>query len=198
MNHRKDYFKVGNNAVAVNYKVASSSLAVACLKAESPELYATVNNPHGNGDGTAYPEGVSFETILPHSLVKKIKRTEADVVYLVVRDPVEKFRSACRMSKLTPDKALNKLLDDDLLDPHFLLQSRFVKTRKSVRLYKLEDVEQMALDAGLETPLPKRNESVEGEKPTLTPEQLRKVKKLYRDDIELYNSITEAGMLYEF
>lgn len=199
MNNRKDYYKVGDNAVAVNYKVASSSLAVACLKAESPEKYAVLNNPnHGDGDGTAFPEGVSFDDIIPHSFTKRIKVKDAQAIYLVVREPIEKFRSACLMSKITPSKALDKLIADNLRDPHFQVQSRFVKTRKPVYLYKLEDVEQMAQDLGLETPLPTRNEGSEEEKPELTTEELRRVNKYYRDDVDLYNSITEAGMLYEF
>jgi hypothetical protein len=198
MNNKKDYYKVGDKAVAMNYKVASSSLAVACLKAESPDLYASLHTEHGDGNGTAYPEGKSFETIMPHPFTEKIKVQDSEAVYLVVREPIEKFRSACRMSKIAPNKALDKLIGDDLLDPHFQLQSRFVKTKKPVHLYKLEDVEQMAEDLGLETPLPTRNQGSEEEKPELTPEELRKVKKYYRDDIELYNSITEAGMLYEF
>jgi hypothetical protein len=56
-------------------------------------------------------------------------------------------------------------------------------------------LDEMAIEAGLQLPLPVVNESGP-DKPDLTPEQVARVEAIYADDIALHNSITEVGQVY--
>lgn len=199
------FYNANGKAVAVNYKVATSTLARAIIRDFNLELDSLLTTPHGDGTGTAYPEGKDSYTTLLHRYVSKIKNpTEA---LLLVRDPVEKFRSACSMSqigdggRMTVDEMLTNLESEGFNeDVHFFPQSRFLTSGvKTLKLYKLTDIDALAIEAGLTLPLPTVNKQgtvVEFPKPDLTPEQTARVEAFYSEDIALFDSITEAGQAY--
>jgi hypothetical protein len=184
--------------IAIVYKVGTSTLSRAIIEQEQPDQLDILLN------GTRWGSGTSFEQGYNHRFVK---RTEVDGKELLfpVRDPVERFRSACaQVWKAGPlkDKTLEELIADapTSINPHFRPHTFFLdkyRNASQVKLYKFpEHFDQMATDAGLTLPLPVVNES--GTKPDLTPEQVAQVEAIYADDIALFNSITAAGQIYVF
>ncbi len=114
-----------------------------------------------------------------------------------VRDPVERFRSACAQEGRTADEALD-LLDEGKASQHFRAQSDYLAPGQDNTLYKFPDhIEELATALGLDE-IPETNTSAtnNGPKPDLTPEQLERVQALYADDIALFESIEEPGQVY--
>lgn len=188
------YYKAGNHAIALNFKVGSSSLARAIIRDFQPRTEALITTPHGDGNGTAYPEGRNADNTLWQGAVIKVDAMDVAVAHLLVRDPVEKFRSACQTSKVIDVEAKLTALEVEgfTADVHFWPQSRFLAT--PCKLYHFpEHLDALATAVGLSLPLPVINESAEGDKPTLSPEQQARVEAIYAADIDLHNSIAEAG-----
>jgi hypothetical protein len=100
-------------------------------------------------------------------------------VGLIVRDPVERFRSICAHRHLD--------VDEQLANPVYgpLPQGNFV------RYFRFEDQLDAAAEwLGLPTPLPHEDATDEAAKPTLTPEQEARVREIYADDIALWESLS--------
>lgn len=99
-------------------------------------------------------------------------------VGMIVRDPVERFRS------MIAHKHLN--IDEQLIAPIYgrLPNGNFA------RYFKFErDLDAVCEWLGLPTPLPHEDASDEADKPTLTPEQEARVREIYADDIALWESL---------
>lgn len=98
---------------------------------------------------------------------------------LVVRDPVERFRSMCAHRPA-------RTIEDHLAQPVYgpLPQGNFV------RYFRFEELDAVADYLGLPTPLPQIDATDEADKPTLTPEQEARVREIYADDIALWGSLT--------
>jgi hypothetical protein len=150
----------------------------------------------------AYPDGQSAETGQWQLLIPYRTRPDGEVVCLV-RDPVERFRSAMAQVGITDvDATLDELANETgnhpeyrpvrgrrLLseDVHFQPQSRF--SGEPIRHFRFPDqLEAAAAALDLATPLPVINEST-GVKPNLTPEQEQRVREWYADDVALWTSI---------
>lgn len=194
---KTSFFDTPNAAVAVNFKVGSATLARAIIAAHHPDINSVLTTPHGDGNGTAYPVGKSADSIRAHGLCPKLADPkDRPVTLLAVRDPVEKFRSACVESKVVDvDAKLTHLETNGFTrDSHFWLQSRLLGGN-IIKLYRFpQDLDALAVEAGLSLPLP----NIDGgndptAKPTLTPEQLARVEAIYGDDTALFASIAEAG-----
>lgn len=194
---KTSFFDTPNAAVAVNFKVGSATLARAIIAAHHPDINSVLTTPHGDGNGTAYPVGKSADSIRAHGLCPRIADPkDRPVTLLAVRDPVEKFRSACVESKVVDvDAKLTHLETNGFTrDSHFWLQSRLLEGN-TIKLYRFpQDLDALAVEAGLSLPLP----NIDGGndptlKPTLTPEQLARVEAIYGDDTALFASIAEAG-----
>jgi hypothetical protein len=109
-------------------------------------------------------------------------------VYLLVRDPVERFQSAVAtllgMRLATDVDSTLAAMPDDV---HLWHQSRYLAP--VTHLYRYPDhLDQFAADTRL-APLPLLNQT--REKPVLTEEQRERVLEIYRDDVELF---TRAGV----
>ena len=142
---------------------------------------------------------------------ESLERTETPdgVVLVPVREPIERFRSACAQTRIeNVDDLLTKIETQALVsggrpdrkitwDKHFHFRPTVdYTTDLTVKLYKFpEQIDDLAAEAGLPVPLPSVNDSASNNppKPVLTPEQLARVEVIYADDIALYNSITTAG-----
>lgn len=123
-------------------------------------------------------------------------RTELPESPLIpVRDPIERFRSACAEENKTADEALENLDAGNFSFP-FKFTSDYLRDQS--KLFKFpEHIDSIAEELGLsEIPVVNDSETSNKSKPDLTPEQLERVQEIYADDIALYNSITEAGQVY--
>lgn len=178
------FFDTPNAALALNHKVASSSLAKAIVKKFYSELAEKMYNAH-------YPEGLSAETVRWHSICPKTEPASKQDTVLIVREPVDRFISACHTSKTTDiDGKLSKLESGNFgADPHFWPQNRFSETATVLFKYP-EHIADLCSFIGIDS-LPHEYQS--SVKIVLTPEQIARVKTIYSEDTALYESILEAG-----
>lgn len=119
-------------------------------------------------------------------------------VLLAVREPVARFASTCAYMESDVEETLvaleNKskmVLDQHLCfvhrNTHFLPQHIYMGD--NCKAYKFpEQLQQMCEDAGLNWPLPKINEGI-FKKPQLTLQQVERIKKVYAEDVKLYESL---------
>jgi len=178
------YVKAGDKFLALNFKAASSSLIRSISTEFYPELEDTLQN------NTSYPEGVTSAGMRLHAFLDKTETPEGTTV-LVVRDPVERFRSACAETGKTAEEGLSEGQKNN----YFWPTSRLLKG--TVQLYRFEsDLEAAATALGLPYPLPEIPTLSTGVNPTLTADQLARVQALYADDIALFESITAAGQVW--
>lgn len=181
---KSQYIKSGSTHFALNFKAATSSIVRAIVSAHYPEIEDNLTN------NTSYPSGRTVDNSRWHWQLPKTETPDSEVT-LIVRDPVERFRSACAETRKTPDEALSEQGQDN---SHFWPTSRLLTT--GVKLYRFDtDLDDAAVALGLALPLV----DIAGDnppKPDLTPDQLARVQAIYADDIALYESITEAGQEY--
>ncbi|NDG19286.1 MAG: hypothetical protein EB117_13570 [Betaproteobacteria bacterium] len=98
---------------------------------------------------------------------------------IVVRNPVERFRSMCAHR---PERTLEEHLAEPFYGP--LPKGNFA------RYFRFEDqLNEAAEWLGLPTPLPQEDASDPALKPTLTAEQEARVRELFADDIALWQSL---------
>lgn len=197
MRNKCVYYDTPNFAVCVNFKVGSSSLARAIIKKFQPETEDMLKTKPGEGKGTAYPKNKNVENTRLHSLVKKCNEDSQKTKLLLVRDPIEKFISACVEDRI---ENIDEFLDWVEENPemgrrnHFLKQSRFVKNTKILAYKFPKHLGELAKKIGLENPLP----DIDGgnsnlEKPVLTDVQKERVLLAYSEDVELFKSIKKPG-----
>lgn len=191
------YLKCGDKLFALNPKCASSSFARAIIARWHPEIEQLITT-------AAYPEGQSADTGQWQLTIPYRTRPVGEVVCLV-RDPVERFRSAMAQVKITDvDATLDELVNETgshpeyrpvrgrrLLseDVHFRPQS--VYSGSPIRYFRFPDqIDAAATALDLSLPLPEINEGT-GVKPTLTPEQEQRIRELYADDVALWEGISK-------
>ena len=120
------YFITPNYSVAFNAKVASSTLARSIIAAFYPEQEALIQT-------AAYPEGKGPDTNQVQWLCPKEKEPSRPVV-LVIREPINRFRTAmAQINQTDVDVCLTALEEDGEIqfslrrrplrkDPHFFHQ----------------------------------------------------------------------------
>ena len=185
------YFITPNYSVAVNPKAGSSTLARAIIAAFHPDKEEFIQSK-------PYPglDGVGPHVTLTHWICPQEKEPSKPVV-LIVREPVDRFRSALAQTRQTDVEAALAALEQDG-EVQFL--SYTGKIRKNVHFshqhkllnggtaFRLENLDAAALYIGLSLPLPKINEA-KRPKPALTPEQEQRVLSYYSADAALYASL---------
>lgn len=195
----KTYIKTPSLAIAEIGKGGSSAIGQAVLHTFLPEKVPV----WGGADPMNTPSSWGRD---------RVTRTETPdgIVLVPVREPVERFRSACAQTRITDvDDLLTKIENQAHLgtsyviergitwDKHFHFRPTVDYTVDlTVKLYKFpEQIDELAAEAGLPVPLPTVNDSNSNNppKPDLTASQLARVEAIYADDIALYNSITTAG-----
>ena len=185
MNNRTPFFDYNGTHVAVVGKSGSSAIARAIHYALQPD-YKVIS---ASGD-----ESMVQKVMHNPGWQAMVPKTFDPVNPLIpVRDPVERFRSACAQDGRTADDALDRI-DAGELSFHFKPVQDYLRGRM-VTLFKFpEHIEKLAQAIGLtEISEVNTSETNNGPKPDLTPEQLTRVQAIYADDIALYNSINEAG-----
>ena len=182
------YYDAGRIAVCVNYKAASATLARAIIATYHPDLNRLITSPPGGGKGTAYPDGRSADSMRWHALCPKIVYGTAPHTLLVVRNPVDRFVSACAETGMTDvDAVLNRLESGTEPNAHFWPQSRFAED--SPTLYRFgRDLKKLADDLDLQWPLPNIIRRDKPTKPMITQAQADQVLQIYADDLTLYQS----------
>ena len=103
----------------------------------------------------------------------------ATAVAMVVRNPVERFRSMCAHR---PNRTIEEHLQQPVYGP--LPAGQFSK------LFRFEDQLQECADwLGITVPLEQIDPTEPSSKPDLTPEQEARVREIYADDIALWESL---------
>ena len=206
------YFILPTCCLAFNAKVGSSTLACAIVNKFYPEKlkkslddYEDRWSKYSQSFKDSLPPAFQrmFNTDYKNSIcfwqsVAELSREPNLPILLAVREPLKRFISTVAYLKLTVEDTLRSLENDEeiLLDDmmvklrkntHFLKQS--IYNQKETKLYKFPDqLEQLCKDAGLDWPIEKINEG-KYEKPTLTDDQIERVKNYYKEDFTLYNSL---------
>jgi hypothetical protein len=104
----------------------------------------------------------------------------------MVRDPVERFRSACARQGVSVEEGLTRM-DADV---HFWSLAHMGLLAQGVTHFRFPDqLDACAEWLGLETPVPQLNDEPESSKPTLTPEQETAVRAAYAADIAMWESL---------
>jgi hypothetical protein len=167
---------------AVNLKAASESIIRGIINAYYPETFDKIH----------LPEGRTIEDVHVHGYVTRTAKPQGDTT-LVVRDPVERFRSAvATVGDTDLDVVLAKLENDERVNRHYLPTSRLLVD--GCKLFRFEtDLDDVAAELGITLGAGRSF----GIKPDLTPEQLARVQAIYADDIALHESITEAGQIWQ-
>ena len=112
-----------------------------------------------------------------------------------VRDPVERFRSACAQEDRTAAQEISRI-ERNRYSFHTKPTSAYLV--EGATLYKFpEHIKEIARDLGLDE-IARVNDSNSNNspKPILTDDEIKRVEELYADDISLYNSIENAGQIY--
>lgn len=193
------YFICGDKLLSLNAKVGTSTFARAIIKKYYPEIDALVLS-------AAYPEGQSADT---QQLQMRVPyRTNPDrPVVLLVRDPVERFRSAMAQTKLDDvDAALTELVEETgsygvanalrqiklVENVHFAPQNisaAVIAAGQPLHAFAFPDqIDAAAEFLGLDLPLVIINEGT-GVKPDVTEEQAAAIRAFYADDVALWNSL---------
>jgi hypothetical protein len=119
--------------------------------------------------------------------------------YAIVRDPIDRFISSYALGTgnlpgfLSVDKFIDWLVKQDqgTVNLHFRPQTIIIGDYPNIQYYDFaKDLERLASDLGLPTPIPIFNKTDTNKKPVLTEEQIAKLESYYAADIELYNSIS--------
>jgi hypothetical protein len=112
---------------------------------------------------------------------------------IIIRNPVERFRSMIARQGLSVEQQLEQL--EPFYPPlfkHDLVLNDFGHHFDFVRHFKFEtQLEAAAEWLGLPTPLPQEDATDEADKPILTPEQETRVRDIYAYDIALWESLKE-------
>ena len=212
MDWNRQYFVLPDCCIAFNAKVASSALACSIAKTFYPHL---LDQAKENYETTWSKFSDDFKKSLPESFQRMLAEdwdsskafyqnvcprtdTPDKPVLLAVRSPLDRFVCTVAYMGLDVDDTLVALENKErrVLDTlpclvyrntHFLPQS--IYDGPSTTCYKFPDrLEDMCRRAGLAWPLPRINTG-RNEKPKLTSEQESRVKAIYREDFDLYESI---------
>jgi hypothetical protein len=157
-----------NRAIVLTPRSGSHSLAAAAIEHWYPESFQQWLQSFGRHPAQFLPDNC-----WPCDVPTGVETG------LIVRDPVERFRSMIAHRHLDVDEQLNNPMYGPLPTGNFARYFRF----------------ETQLDAaaewlGLPTPLPHEDASDEAAKPTLTPEQEARVREIYADDIALWESLS--------
>jgi hypothetical protein len=123
-----------------------------------------------------------------HTIGSPLNSDDISDLCCLVRDPVERFRSACARQQKTVEEGLESIS----FDVHFwTLESMGLLAEGVLHFRFPEQIDTCAQWLGLEAPVPQLNEEVEELKPVLTPEQEAAIRTLYATDIALWESLQQ-------
>ena len=180
MKRGNNYIIFGDKQIAMIGKSGSSAIAKA--------IYLKLKNDDQITQQELEATGAGFQH-------KVLQNQDPYFPMIPVRDPVERFRSACAQEDRTAAQEISRL-ERGRTSYHTKKTSSYLFS--PCRLYKFpEHIEEITKDLGLDN-IPPMNigEHNNLPKPILTEEEIQKVEELYADDLELFNSIETAGQIY--
>jgi hypothetical protein len=181
------FFVTPKYDVAFVERNGSAALARGIIKTFYPELETKIQNgkyPAGKGPDNTLWQGIISVTSEP-----------IHPVLMVVRNPLDRFVSACVFSKISPDDALTSLESGNKTPGTFRKQSDYLTVAKDIELYRFPDgLNVIAAKLGF-SELLVVNVTDASAKPKLTPEQEKRVLAYYADDAALYASVQFAGQV---
>jgi hypothetical protein len=146
------------NCLLLTPRSGSHSLALAALQSWYPDVDVPAGHP-----AAALPAIIDWPDC---------------PVAVIVRNPVERFRSVIAHRHLDVDEQLANPMYGTLPAGNF------------ARYFRFEDqLDDAAEWLGLPSPLPHEDAADEADKPTLTPEQQARVREIYAADIALWESL---------
>ena len=111
----------------------------------------------------------------------------------MVRNPVDRFRSACARRNKTVEEGL---LEDEV---HFWTMESMGLLNDKIKYFLFpEQIDECAAWLGLPTPVPRLNEEKDDKKPVLSESQIELVVKQYYNDNELYKKLKENYYVKQF
>jgi len=171
----KEWKRVGENSLFAAPRTASTALFNAILEKyyplENQEKIKNNDQPHKYVPAGNEPIGKA---------------------YIFMREPLDRFKSVCARLGLTAEQGIVKA--SEVSDIHFAPVVSFIEghLNDDFKFYKFpDDINLLAQDLGLDTPIEQENASLESQKITLTPEQENAVKEIYKEDINFFNKNTE-------
>lgn len=194
------YYITPNYSLAFIPKSGCSTFARATLNSFYPEEEALIQGGH-------YPEGKTADNTQWQFLAKK-EHYPSKPVIAFIRHPLSRFLSAMAQENLTDvDQTIDSVVNGTPIgtmpkrnrprilarSPHFVPQIKFVTP--TAKLYKFPDhLSEGWAEIGFTTPLLTVN-AAKRPKPTLTAEQEQAVLEIYSEDLVLFNSITQPGIV---
>jgi|5_EtaG_2_1085323.scaffolds.fasta_scaffold00140_59 hypothetical protein len=192
-----NYFICGNRLLAFNAKCATSSFSWAILRQYHPEVVEQLKKDQ-------WANGQSVENQMLHRWVPKRFSSRGFMVAQIVREPVERFRSAYGFMGLgkrigSVDAVLDDLINEThALDSirgtiasniHFRPQNRF---DGDITFFRMDQLQDCADFLGIEVPLTRINQT-KVEKPILTLAQEKTIRDYYAEDVDLWDSLQESN-----
>jgi hypothetical protein len=194
------YFITPNYSIAFIPKSGCSTLSRAVIKAFQPNDNTLI-------ESASYPEGKGPDNSMWQGFAQK-ERYPSKPILAMIRDPIERFRSAVAQFKTSDVQSVIDSLVGDVdfqsggrrlrkikaaKNQHFKPQILWVDV--NTKLYKFpEHLNEAAAEIGFILPLPQIN-AASYPKPTLTAEQTAILEQYYAEDIALFNSITSPGII---
>jgi hypothetical protein len=194
------YFITPNYSLAFIPKSGCSTLSRCVIKAFQPTEESLIENAD-------FPEGKNANNSMWQTYVLREKYPSKPILAMI-RDPVERFRSAVSQFKTNDvDSIINSLINNTAFDSggkrrkqiiasknrHFMPQILWVDV--NTKLYKFpEHINEAAAEIGFILPLPQIN-AASYPKPTLTAEQTAVLEEYYAEDIALFESIVSPGII---
>jgi hypothetical protein len=121
-----------------------------------------------------------IEVTEPHHPAFFYPNSSGGPIGVIVRNPVERFRSMVAHAQST--------VEEQLASPRYGCE--FCHGRTYDVYFRFEDQLQACADwLGITGPLPHLDSTEEADKPVLTPEQENRVREIYADDIALWESL---------
>lgn len=193
------YFITPNYCVPLNAKCASSSICRRIIATYYPEIESKLQQAH-------YPPGWDANKIQLHQFLPDTSRPDRPVAMLM-REPLDRFLSGVAYFNINLEAAIDSLVNDTKTQVsrgsrqrsicvgtniHFAHQS--MMPYGETHLFRFPDhLPDFALLLGI-GPMPQLNITPRA-KPAVTPDQAAVILEHYADDVALYNSITQAGVV---
>jgi hypothetical protein len=134
------------------------------------------------------PEGERWHPInaTTNTIGSPLNSDDISDLCCLVRDPVERFRSACARQQKTVEEGLESIS----FDVHFWTLESMGLLAEGVAHFRFPDqIDACAQWLGLEMPVPQLNEETEESKPVLTQEQEQLIRQAYAADYALFTAL---------
>lgn len=134
------------------------------------------------GVGICQKLGIEFDNGAHSKFRAPLTTAPKGDVYLIMRDPVERFLAGCTQTKRTVEEAFL-----ELHETIFLPQIEYTKHGNETKIYKFPEGIAQVLDIlGLD---PSIHVNPSEELAIATDEQLVRIREIYADDIKLYEAL---------